>query len=220
MNHRALVLAALTLALAAPVAAIYERLDLRVGGGAVVPAGAATDRFDTGWQLTGGVGWAFDQTLGLRIDYGYSDAQLEDNALSEGFVNGSHVVHSLEASVKWTLTPDGPAPIYLLGGLGLYRQVNAITKVSDYEPGPPICSPWLEVCAGGPVPADQILGSRTSTDPGLVLAAGVEVPIRGRVRFVMEVRWRLVRSDAYGLPGQATSRAWGSYFPLTLAVRF
>jgi opacity protein-like surface antigen len=218
MRH--LVLAALTLALAAPAAALDERLDLRVGGGAIVPFGSTTDHFETGWQITGGMGWAFGETLGLRVDYSYSDERLIGHALSQGFVNGSHVMHGLEAGVRWTLTPEGPAPIYLLGGLGLYRQETAITAIRDYVPGPSICNPWLQVCAVGPVPADEILGSRTSTDPGLNLGAGVEVPIRGRVRFVFEVRWRLVRGDAFGLPGQGTSRAWGNYFPVTLAVRF
>lgn len=207
-------------ALAAPASALDERVDFRAGGGAVLPAGSAADRFETGWQLTGGVGWALGEALGFRLDYTYSDERLIGRAVPQAFVNGSHVVHSLEADVRWTLTPRGPAPVYLVGGLGLYRQKTAITNVRDYEPGPSICDPWLPVCSVGPVPAGTILGSRSSTDPGLDLGAGVEVPIRGRLRFVFEARWRFVWGDTYGLPGQGERRATASTFPLTLAVRF
>ena len=219
-QSRSFALLLLAAALAVPAVALDERVDFRVGGGAILPAGAAADRFETGWQLTGGVGWALGESLGLRLDYAYSDERLIGHALPQAFVNGSHVMHALEADVKWTLTPQGPAPVYMVGGLGLYRQKTAITSVRDYEPVGPICDPWLQVCSAGPVPAGTILGSRSSTDPGLDLGVGVEVPIRGRLRFVFEARWRFVWGDTYGLPGEGEKRARASYFPLTLAVRF
>ena len=110
--------------------------------------------------------------------------------------------------------------MYLLAGPGLYRRQTAITELRDYTPGPSICDPWLQVCAPGPVPAEDILGSRSSTDLGFNLGAGVDVPIRGRVAAFFEIRWRFVWGDTYALPGGGGQRANSHYFPMTLGVRF
>ena len=82
-------LAALALALASPAWAQYERPVFRAGGGSVLPAGATADRFETGWQLTGSVGWKLvHETLAIRFDYDYdySRERLIGGALSAGFV--------------------------------------------------------------------------------------------------------------------------------------
>jgi len=213
--------AALALALATPARAQYEPPRFRAGGGPILPAGAISDRFETGWQLTGGIGWKLvHETLAMRFDYDYSRERLVGGALSAGFVNGEHQIHSLEADLEWTLTPGGPAPVHLFAGPGVYLQQTAITNLRDYAPGPPICDPWLQVCLPGPVPPEEILGSRSSTDLGLNLGAGVDIPIRGRVAGFIEIRWRFVWGNAYSLPGGSEHRANGHYFPLTLGIRF
>jgi len=182
-------LAALALALASPAWAQYERPVFRVGGGPILPAGAITERFETGWQLTGGVGWKLvRQTLAMRFDYAYSRERLVSGALSAGFVNGEHQVHALEADLEWNATPGSPAAVRLLVGPGVYLQRTAITNLRDYTPGPPICDPWLQVCEPGPVAPGEILGSRSSTDLGFNLGAGVDIPIRGRVAGFIEIR--------------------------------
>jgi opacity protein-like surface antigen len=213
--------AALALTLATPARAQYEPPRFQVGGGAIVPAGAITDRFETGWQLAGGVGWKLvHETLAIRLDYDYSRERLIGGALSAGFVNGEHQIHSLEADLEWTVTPGSPDPVYLLAGPGVYLQQTSITNLRDYTPGPPICVPWLQVCSPGPVSPEEILGSRSSTNLGFNLGAGVDIPIHGRVAAFVEVRWRFVWGSAYGLPGGSEHRATGNYFPLTLGVRF
>ena len=161
----------------------------RVGGGPILPAGAITDRFETGCHLTGGVGWKLvHQTLAMRFDYAYSRERLVGGALSAGFVNGEHQVHALEADLEWNATPGSPAAVRLLVGPGVYLQRTAITNLRDYTPGPPICDPWLQVCEPGPVAPGEILGSRSSTDLGFNLGAGVDIPIRGRVAGFIEIR--------------------------------
>lgn len=212
---------ALALALVASASAAQsERFDFRAGGGAIVPSGAASDQFETGWQLTAAAAWRFGESLALELDYDYSRERLIAHAIPVAFVNGEHQVHSFELDLRWTVTPHGPAPISLLAGPGLYRRETAITRVRDYLPGPPICDPWLEVCDPGPVPAEQLLGSRTSTDPGFNAAVAVDVPLKGRVGLFFEVRWRYIWGNAYGLPGSTSRRGNAFYFPLTLGVRF
>lgn len=210
---------ALALAAAAPALA-QDKLEAWVGGGAVMPTGSLGAHFDTGWQLAGGLGWKLGQALALRLDYGYSDQRPYGHSFPVGVVSGSHKVQSLELDLRWTVDPGGTAPIYLFGGPGLYDSETAITRLQDYEPGPGICDPWFQVCIAGPAPAEQVLGSRSSTDVGFNVGAGVEVPIHGALRFFVEGRWRYVRGGEYGLPGTTPSRATASYFPLTLGVRF
>ena len=118
------------------------------------------------------------------------------------------------------MTPGSPAPVHLIGGPGVYRQGTEITRVRDYTPGPPVCDPWLQVCEPGPVPPEEIVGSRSSTNFGFNLGAGVDIPIRGRVAAFVEIRWRYVWGDTYGLPGGAERRGSASYFPVTLGIRF
>jgi opacity protein-like surface antigen len=214
-------LAAFALALSSPAWAQYEPPRFRAGGGPTLVAGAIADRFETGWQLSAGVGWKLvHKTLAIRLDYDYSRERLIGGALSAGFVNGEHQVHSLEADLEWTVTPGSPNPVHLLAGPGVYLQRTAITHLRDYTPGPPICVPWLQVCSPGPVPPEEILGSRSSTNLGFNLGVGVDIPIRGRVAAFIEIRWRFVWGNAYSLPGGSEHRANGHYFPLTLGIRF
>lgn len=213
--------AALLLLLSTPARAQYEPPRFRLGGGPILPAGAITERFETGWQLTGGVGWKLArETLVVRFDYAYSRERLVGGALAGAFVNGEHQVHGLEADLEWTVSPRSPAPVHLVAGPGIYLQKTAITNVRDYTPGPPVCDPWLQVCQPGPVPPEDLLGSRSSTKLGFNLGAGVDIPVRGRVAAFVEIRWRYVWGDVYGLPGGSESRGSASYFPVTIGIRF
>lgn len=213
-------LVAMTLALAGPAAA--QDFTGWIGGGAILPAGTVRTKYETGWYATAGVGRRLDDRLSLRFDYGLSQQRLVAHALEGAFVDGGHDVHAFELSLRYTLDPKASAPIYFLGGPGLYRQTTEITQVRDYVPGPSVCDPWLMVCAPGPVPVSEILGSRSSTDLGWTLGVGVEVSFweGGRSRFFVEARWRYVRGPEYGLPGEAPQRGSGHYFPLTIGLRY
>lgn len=211
----------LTLALAAPALAQNGRLRFGAGGGPVAPAGAAKDRFETGWHVVAGGIYALeDEAFAVRVDYGYSQERLIGGALDVGFVNGRHEVHGLEAQLQWTAYGEGPTPVYLVGGLGLFYRRTAITNIRDYTPGPSVCDPWLQVCAPGPVPVDEVLGTRSAIDPGLALGAGVEIPAGRRLSFFVELRWRFVWGNVHALPGESGERSNSHYFPLTLGVRF
>jgi len=214
------VAAALVLAVAAAAPAQEQRVDVQVGGGVTLPAGSITQRFETGWHLTGGAGWSFNEHLGLRLDYTHSRERLVGTALPQAFVGGQHRVDSLELDVRWRLGPAAPARVELLAGPGLFRRRTEISSVSDYVPGPSVCDPWLQVCAEGPVSTDGILGSRSSTDPGFNLGAAVDIPIWRSARLFIELRWRFVWGDVYGLPGEPSVRSNSSYFPLSFGLRF
>jgi hypothetical protein len=189
-------------------------------GASALPAGAITQRFETGWHLTAGAGYSFDERVGLRLDYTHTRERLVGTALPPAFVEGQHRVHGLELDLRWTLNPAAPASVALLAGPGLYRRQTEITSVSDYTPGPSICDPWLQVCAEGPVPSGDILGSRASTEPGFNLGAVVDIPIWRSARFFIELRWRFVWGDTYGLPGDPSQRSSSSYFPLSFGLSF
>lgn len=217
---RPLVVAALVLALAAAASAQERDFDFQLGGGVTLPVGSITQRFETGWHLTGGVGWGLSERLGLRLDYAHSRERLVGTALPQAFVEGQHRVQSLELDVRWTLDPAASVRIELLGGPGLFRRQTEITSVSDDTSGPSVCDPWLQVCMEGPVSPDEILGSRSSTDPGFNLGAAITIPIWRSTRFFIELRWRFVWGDAYGLPGEPSQRSNASYVPLSFGLRF
>ena len=130
-------------------------------------------RFETGWQVTGGVGSKLvHETLVVRFDYDYSPERLVGDAVSAGLVNGEHQIHSLEADLEWTVTPRGPAFVHLLAGPGVYLQKTAITNLRDYTPGPPICDPWLQVCRPGPVPPRRSSAPAARPTPASTSASG------------------------------------------------
>lgn len=216
------VLAALALVscLATDASGQERVFDFQAGGGVTSPVGSTTSRFETGWHLTGGAGWRSGGHLGLRLDYTQSRQRLVGSALPEAFVEGQHRVHALELDARWTVDPEARVPIELLAGPGIYLRRTEITNVSRYTPGPSICDPWLQVCAVGPVSPDQILGDRSSTDLGFNLGVAVEVPIWRSVRLLLDLRWRYVWGDTYGLPGEASRRSSAHDVPLTFAIRF
>lgn len=221
MRHAtAVAVLAVGLAPAGPASAEDPRLRFRAGGGVVLPAGEITTRFETGGQLMAGAALRLRGALALRLDYGYSRERLVGSALRPAHVEGRHEVHGLELALEWSPNPRGTAPIRLLGGPALCHRKTAVTELTDYAPGPPVCDPWLGVCAPGPVPAEGILGSRSSTDPGFAVAVDVDVPVGGRFAVFFEARWRYVHGDEMGLPGQAGRRSSASYFPLTVGLRF
>lgn len=218
--RRQLAAAALVLALATVASAQEQRWDFQLGGGVTLPAGSISQRFETGWHFTGGAGWRFDEHLGLRVDFTHTRERLVGTALPQAFVGGKHRVESLEVDARWTVDPAAPVPVELLAGPGLYRRRTEITSVSDDTPGSSICDPWLQVCAEGPVSPDDILGSRSSTDPGFNIGAVVAIPVWRSLRLFIELRWRFVWGDTYGLPGEPSQRSTASYFPLSFGLRF
>jgi hypothetical protein len=210
----------LLLGLAAPAPAQEQRFDIQVGGGVTLPAGSITRRFETGWHATGGAGWGLSGHLGLRLDYTHSRERLVGTALPQAFVGGQHRLDSLELDVRWTLDPATPVRVEFLAGPGVFRRRTEINSVSDFTAGPSLCDPWLQVCAEAPVSTADILGSRSSTDPGFNLGAAVDIPIWRFARLFIELRWRFVWGDAYGLPGEPSQRSNASYFPLSFGLRF
>jgi hypothetical protein len=219
-TRSALATLGLVLSLAAGASGQERTFDVQVGGGTTVPAGPTTSRYETGWHLTGGAGVFFGDHLGLRFDYTHTWSRLVASAIPEAFVGGPHRVHAFELDARWRLDPGAPAPIEILAGPGLYRRRTEVTSIDRYTPGPSICDPWLGVCAEGPVPPEEILGSRSSTDPGFNLGVAIEVRLWRSVRFLVDIRWRYVWGDAYALPGQASERSTSSYFPVTFGLRF
>jgi hypothetical protein len=215
-------LAALALTLALAGRGATQDFTGWIGGGAILPAGTIQTKYETGWYGTAGVGRRLDDRLSLRFDYGLSQERLVAHALEGAFVEGGHDAHAFELLLRYTVNPTGSAPIYFVGGPGLYRRTTEITRVSDYVPGPSVCDPWLAVCETGPVPVTEILGARTSNDLGWSLGVGVDVPFweDGRFRFFAEARWRYVRGPEYGLPGEEPRRGSGHYFPLVIGLRY
>lgn len=195
-------------------------LSARLGGGVVFPVGAAGDRFKPGWQATAGLGWAFSERLAVELDYGYGRHRAIGQSLAPGFVHGRQELQHLDLDLRLTLGPGGQALFYLLAGPSLVRRRVEISDVAGYQPGPPVCDPWLMVCEPAGAPLQRVVGSRAESLPGVNAGVGLEVRLAHRLRFLVESRWLLAYGREYGLPGTAARRSTATALPLTLGLRF
>jgi hypothetical protein len=108
--------------------------------------------------------------------------------------------------------PPGPVRLYMLAGVGLYRR--SVTLTTSGTGLVTVCDPWWFVCDLQPVPAERVVGSRSTTDVGVNVGAGVTV----RMLFA-EIRYHYIWGPTFSTPS-GTQKATGKFLPLTVGVNF
>ena len=88
-----------------------------VAAGAALPMSDLSDFVNTGWNVTGMVG--FHPTmipLGVRVDVAYNSFAIKDAIGINGNINFTNV----SGNLIWSIPTSGPSP-YLIGGAGWYH---------------------------------------------------------------------------------------------------
>ncbi len=212
-----------------------QRVDVSLGGGGTTLFGDIGDSF-------GGIGRNFDlgvtvnltEMVGIRFDYLYgrfteSRDIVAVNPLAAGpptRVNATHPLHAGLFDLVVT-SPTDRVKVYGLGGGGIYRRkVSLSASSTDLIPG--FCDPLWFVCyAPEPVPREDILGSRSSTDFGVNVGVGVVFEFSDNAALFVEGRYHYVwgpEIEELGVNPRGGSprieNANGTYLPFTFGIRF
>lgn len=196
---------------ALPAAAQDRPVSVIVAGTITAPMSGTADHFNPGYGATAGVLWHLGEQYGVRVDA--TSSTLTPKAVPAA-VGQSLDVSGLVQYATATFffqAPPGRARLYLLGGVGVYRRTVTLSGGSGLVD---VCNPWWFVCEAGPVPADRVVGTRTTTNIGMTVGLGVSV---GRV--FGEMRYHYTTGPSFETP-QGKEPATGKFLPLTVGVRF
>jgi hypothetical protein len=205
-------------------------VSVNVGVGPIVPRAEVADRFDTGFTIPVGVTAHLTAFVGLQFEYMF--ARMDGPSASIGGTDNvglpttiqldtNHHMHTGTFNVVVGRPGTEGLGGYAIGGLGFYRRSVQLTSPSVGLAS--VCDPWYWVCYPVAVPVTQIIGTRSSTDFGLNVGAGLTFG-----RFYAEVRYHYSRGPEFEVPAQlplpggqtGRLRANGHYVPINFGVRF
>jgi opacity protein-like surface antigen len=222
--RRFLAIVSLFLLVAAVSANAQEKkVNFDIGGGVTFPLSDVKDHFGTGYNFTLGLTFNINPVVGLRADWIFNGLGSKSISIPPAIPTDPNAQfdanHWMQAGLfDIVLRPaakENGDGFYILAGLGVYgRKVEVTTPSVGYVPG--FCDPWWYVCyPGGLVPVDKVIGSRSSTDMGINVGAGVAMKA-----FFVEARYHYMWGPSFTDQNGNTVKANGQYFPLTFGFRF
>src|SRR5262245_18237134 len=167
----------------ASLASAQKAVNFSVGGGVTTPNSDVRDRFGNGYNFNFGVQANVTPVIAIEGLYSFNGLGSKDhtiNVFPQPSLGGG-VPTDISANMNMQYgtgsliveAPHGSVRTYGLVGIGVsYRPVEVTTPGVGWVPG--YCNPWWYVCyPGGWVETTNILGSRSSTDFGMVFGGGV-----------------------------------------------
>jgi hypothetical protein len=209
-----------------PIAATAQGRPWHVnfGGGPTFNAGETGKHFDTGWGPAIGVAFDIRPNVGIQFEYAYRYFNVSDGALPPGAssFSANHQTNQLDFNIVANLA-HSPVRTYVIAGPGMYHRKVEIT---EYVGNGVICDPYWYVC--GTYPIEAVVGSRGGWDFGFNFGGGIGIPIGDQAEFIIEARYHYVWGpnvdDLGGIAqpkdSSSTTKANGSYIPLTFGFRF
>ena len=201
------------LSVAAPLLAQNGPIAVTVGAVAVGPLSGSARQFTPGLGVDFGVTWNLGEQIGLRFDYVTATLGAQDTPQFP-----ASVPVRVEPRMQFGTAnivfraPAEKVRIYVTGGVGAYHRSVSLNVATS---GPiSICNPWWFVCFPGPVIAGQVSATRSTTDLGVNVGAGLATG-----RFFAEMRYHYVWGPTF-TTAAGPVRATGKFLPLIVGVRF
>ena len=214
MTERSAAAWLVVLATAVPAAAQEKPLSLTVGGAVVGPLSASADRFSTGAGINIGATWHINNQAGVKVDYVWSTLGVQGDwpvPLTAEPIQIKPRIQFITAAFMFQ-APPGPVRLYMLAGVGLYRR--SVTLATSGTGFVTVCDPWWFVCDPQPVPVERVVGSRSTTDFGVNVGAGLTAGM-----FFAEIRYHYMWGPTFTTPS-GIQKATGKFLPLTVGVNF
>jgi len=159
-----------------------KRVHVNLGGGFTAPNSEVKEHLGNGWNFNFGVDVAVNPVLAIEGLYsfnGLGEKNLKlpvsvtpfDGGVPTDFFANMNMQYGTGSVILQV--PEGTVRPYGLVGMGVYyRPVEVTTPGVGFVPG--YCDPYWYYCSpGGFVPVENIIGSRSSTDFGMVFGGGV-----------------------------------------------
>lgn len=167
----------------------FSRWSAHVQGGPTFPLSETSNRVNTGFNIGAGGGFNFSEHFGLNIDYTFNELGLSNQVLQNADAPGGYAhVWGFTANPIWYIAPERKVGGYITAGYGVFTRTTNLTRPTTI-PGL-ICDPWGFYCYVGPIYADQIYSSHSTTKGGWNVGGGVTYRLgEGRAKLFAEVRY-------------------------------
>ena len=164
-----------------------HKLTVNVGGGVTPTVGAIGSRLNTGWNVTGGVGYRVDPHFSTTLQVGYNGFGVSRRVLNEANVPGGTAhMWSVTLDPKFNFKPGSRVSPYVIGGAGYYRRTVEFTAPTT---APALVFDPFFGFFSTLVPADRVLGRTTKDGAGGSLGAGFDFGITHGTSFFAEARY-------------------------------
>lgn len=216
-----------------PAHAQDKKVQFNIGGGFTATEGEIHKHLGDGGNFMLGVTFNVTPHIGIQVDYGYHpigskeiDIPYVAPQTGSAPVSAGHHMHQFTFDFVGKFAQDASVRPYVIGGIGVYDRVVQLTS-----PGTglvTVCDPWWYICYPAAVPVTNILGERSSTDFGINIGGGGDVPISHSVMFYAEARFHYMwgpKASSFiqnGTPpaGFVDQNANGQYLAATFGLRF
>jgi hypothetical protein len=146
------------------------------GAGFGVPVASTSDFVESNANIVIGGGYNFTRIIGVAGEFMWQGLSVKDsNIIQIGALDAKSNLYSVTGNIRLTLPTGGKFGAYAIGGTGWYRRSDSLSR-PVVVPGT-VCVPswnyWVPVCVNGLVPAEQVLGSRSSDVLGANGGAGI-----------------------------------------------
>jgi len=192
MRVKSVFMVLMTLALLPAVASAQDRKVFgEIGIGPTPLFGKASDYIGTGFNFDAGALIKTSDVFGVKIDTMVSRHDVKDEVTTRlGVGDGNVWIWHLSGSAVVSSPMSARASVYGIGGGGVYyRHINLTNPGVGFAT---VCDPWLFICYDTPVATDKIIGSRSSTDFGMNVGAGLNFKVSEGSALFVEIRYHYI----------------------------
>jgi opacity protein-like surface antigen len=151
-----------------------SKFTFAVGGGPTVPGKYTGRNFNTGFNLTAGVGYHPIPAFGLMGEFGFNNMNIATAALQRiGVPDGSGRIYSVTLNPIVHLNPRGRMDVYLIGGAGYYRRTIEFTQPSSAIAT--AFDPFYGIFFPVEIPTTTVLSSYSQNKGGINGGAGIAI---------------------------------------------
>jgi hypothetical protein len=202
---------------------------LNIGGGFTMPMSDVSDRFGTGGNFSIGMIVEPKPAVGIQFEYGYNGLDGAEvqvplatspvaALLTNGIIESHHSMHYLNVNGVFSSGRESLFNAYAVAGTGMYyRSVSLTSPDIGYTT---YCDPYWYVCYPTLTSIDQVIGDRSSWDPGINVGGGVSFKLGTEAVFYVETRWHYMWGPEVTDGDGVIRNANGQYLPVTFGFRF
>jgi hypothetical protein len=210
--------------MSSPAAAGDKPLTFSIGGGVAVPVGGVGDSLGSGGQVTLGLGYKVRPRITVFGEYNFSSLGNKTLDVPQPLITdiksftGNGWFQYGGGGVMFTPWESGKSSLYVLGGAGVYyRSVYVTTPATGLVT---VCRPDWFICYPTAVTVDQVVASRSTTDPGVSFGGGFTYRLSDLASFFVEARYHYVWGPDVPASSGGTEKADAQFFPITFGFRF
>lgn len=185
-----------------------------IGAGFGVPVAGTSNFVNTGGNFVVGGGYRFGEMFMVNGEFMWQGLPIKDNNLFQiGALNAGSNLYASTGNLTISTPRYKKFVGYAIGGGGWYRRTDTLSR-TVVVPGT-VCLPawswWAPVCAGGLVPADQVLAERTDNVFGANVGGGVTYKLtEAGMKIYAEARFHYA----------PTKNVYTRVIPVTFGVRW